>query len=213
MAALLIEIEDSPIEGIETGKHSFTYINDNGIRYMFHSGTSGADEPIELEGREERARNLVNIWITYANLPLIPYGEQYSEEYYAGVMYMLDREYHADTVEEYRDEAKRVFGIDILNDIYADDVMKIDEIVNLNLYTERHYQNILSPRDVIDSSDSHVVMQFYADYGRTIPAYKVRYDLAFDVDDLVFRGSEKFDDTGKDIRQLYSGENEAEIAE
>ncbi|MBQ3183447.1 MAG: M56 family metallopeptidase [Clostridia bacterium] len=208
LASLLIEIEESPVYWIETGKHSFTYINNNGIRYMINSGTSAPEEPVEYEWPVNRTISIVDRWITYANEPLIPYGEQYNEKYYAGVMYILNSEYDASTLDDYRREAKRAFGIDILTDVYVDDSAILDELTELNLYTDRHSYEPYFPHWAIDSSDNYVVLQFYADYGGTVPAYKVRYNFALDGEDVVFRGSEKFDDTGRDIRQLYDMEYE-----
>ncbi len=212
IANLLIEIEDSPVDWIGPGKHSFTYINNNGIRYMINSGTSVSEEPVEYEWPVNRAISIVDSWITHANEVLIPSADQYSEKYYAGVMYILNSIYGTKTLDDYRREAKRVFGIDIFTDVYADDGAILDEIAELNLYSDGNSYKPYFPHETVDTGDSYVVLQFYADHGKTVPAYKVRYNFALDGEDVVFRGCEKFDDTGRDIRQLY-GENEAEIAE
>ncbi len=207
---LHVEITDSAVERIKPGFRGFYCHELEDATYMYYAEL----EPHNTKSEEEEcACTLIDLWITYANEPLIPYGEQYSDEYYPGVMYMLNRKYHAESLEEYRNEAKRVFGIDILNDIYTDKDKKLEEIINLNLYTERHYYSPQFPHRAIECGDDYVIVEFFADYGYTVPAYKVRYDFVREGEDILFSGSEKLDDTGRDIRQLYSTENEAEIAE
>ena len=212
--SLLVEIEHSPVDWIKPGKRAFTYINDSakGIRYMIDGGVTVTQEPVEYEWPVNEAIRFVDRWITYANEPLIPYGDQYSEEQYAGVMYILNIDYYAKSLEDYRREAERVFGIDLFTDVYADDGAVLDEIEELNFYTNGNSYKPYFPHETVDTGYSYVVLQFYADHGKTVPAYKIRYNFALDDERIVSRGCEKFDDTGRDIRQLYS-ENEVEIAE
>ena len=205
--SLYIRITKSEMADITPGIYSFGYIENDGVGYIQHSERID-EEYTEVEGRANEASSFVESWITHANDPIIPYGEQYNDGYFAGVLHLLKSKYEARTLDDYRREAKRVFGIDILTDVYADEQVQMDNIETINLYTSTHYYSPYFPRKTLQYGEKEMIVQFYADYGSTIPAYKVRYKFTLDGDDLVFRGCEKFDDTGRDIRQLYYMEYE-----
>ena len=114
---------------------------------------------------------------------------------------MLRYGYHAKSIEEFSQLAKTVFGVEL--DLSGYTLGKLyDGIERYGYREEKSYQY-----SEVEFGDGYVVIQFYADYGLTIPAYKIRYnyheiemtDGGRTFEEHVFDGPAlKYDDTGRE---------------
>ncbi len=212
-------VTESQVFHLEKGFHTFTV--NSSVAGATEAGTecnriSIIHECVECLCPEleytsyAKTKNMASQWISFSDRPVVPLGDKYSDEYFNDVVKYIHNIYNANTVSEYRDYAKKCFGIDILNENYTDKEAEDIEAQLWDIYCENSPSHYI-PRDLVDAGEGYVTYQFYADEGNFIPAYKVKYEFIEEGDYLYFKDCTVLDDTGRDISQLYATENEAEI--
>lgn len=191
---LYVDIKESGIEGIEPGIHLFGCGVKDNVRYIYHSCPNHYfDHVIDHPASD---------WMNWSGEVMLPQKDNYTEDQLWGMICVVRYSCIPESVEKYEEYIEMMFGI----------------TVDLSSYTKEELDDRIENRDYEDradyvwkeieyEADSYVVLQFYADYGETIPAYKVRYNFSqtliesysrpFNV--YIFDGpSIKYDDTGRE---------------
>ncbi len=192
---LYVDIKESGIEGIEPGIHLFgCAVKDNNVRYIYHNCTghyfdSAIDHP-------------ASDWMNWSGEVMLPQNDNYTDNQLWGMICVVRYSCIPESVEKYEEYIEMMFGITVDLSSYTKEELD-DRIENWGYKDRADYEW----EEIEYKEDSYVVLQFYADYGRTIPAYKVRYNFCETMTEsysrphnvYIFDGpSVKYDITGKE---------------
>ena len=138
-------------------------------------------------------------WVLFSNSTIVPMGEAYTDEYFTDVVRYLHFIYNTNTVDEYRNYAKKCFGIDILTESYTDKEAEDKTAELWDIYCDASYSNKnYVPCYTVDAGENFITLEFYADHGCLIPAYKVKYEFTKEDEYLYFKSSTVLEDTGRE---------------
>ncbi len=198
-AVLYVDIIKSGIDGIEPGIHEFAcgiMRNLEGQRYIYHICEHGS-----VTTDDYSYTGLVDNLMYMSHRIDVPYGDNYKESDLWGVLSLLYYQYTVYSPEDMTSKAKEVFGIELDLSSYTSESIK-EGVQNFGYKKSKIYRY-----RKLELADDHMTLVFYADYGCTVPAFKMKYPIRTQpsqnpnvtVRDMFFDGpSVKYDDTGKE---------------
>ncbi len=202
-------VTESLAYNVDKGFHTFG-ITDSGVGHSCVGCLASEIENYYPAMAEKMAEN----WVIFSNSPVVPMGDAYTDEHFTDVVRYLHFIYNANTVDEYRNYAKKCFGIDILNDTYTDKESEDKKAELWNIYCDDKYAyDGVVVTDIVDAGEDFITLQFYADGGCFIPAYKVKYEFVQEGDDFFFKNCTVLEDTGREAYGAKRIHEENEIAE
>ncbi|MBR6514658.1 MAG: M56 family metallopeptidase [Clostridia bacterium] len=191
---LYVDIKESGIEGIEPGIHLFGCGVKDNVRYIYHSCPNHYfDHVIDHPASD---------WMNWSGEVMLPQNDGYTDIELWGMICVVRYSCIPESVEKYEEYIKMMFGVSV--DLRSYTKEELDDRIENWGYKDRAEYNWA---EIEYKEDNYVVLQFYADYGNTIPAYKVRYNFSqtliesysrpFNV--YIFDGpSIKYDETGRE---------------
>lgn len=161
-----------------------------------------------------QTEKMTDNWVLFSNSAIVPMGEAYTDEYFTDVVRYLHFIYNVNTVDEYRNYAKKCFGIDILTESYTDKEAEDKRAELWDIYCDSSYSyQTYVPRFIVDAGEDFITLEFYADQGCLIPAYKVKYEFTKEDECLYFKSSTVLEDTGREAYGAKRIHEEYEIAD
>ena len=187
-------VTESMVYNVDEGLHTFT-VSDTGVGHSCVGCPAVTNNVYYPPMVEKMADN----WVIFSNSPVVPMGDAYTDGYFTDVVRYIHFIYNANTVDEYRAYAKKCFGIDILNEEYTDKEAqdKKDELWDIYCDDKYDYEGVVVT-DIVDGGEDFITLQFYADGGCLIPAYKVKYEFTEEGDRYYFKNCSIIDDTGRE---------------
>lgn len=161
---LYVDIKESGIEGIEPGIHLFgCYVKDN-VRYIYHNCTGhyfdhSTDHP-------------ASDWMNWSGEVMLPQKDNYTDNQLWGMICVVRYSCIPESVEKYEEYIEMMFGITV--DLSSYTMEELDDRIENWGYKDRP-DYVREEIEYVE--DCYVVLQFYADHGKTVPAYKVRYNF------------------------------------
>ncbi len=193
---LYVDVKKSGIDGISPGVHKFgcgIMRNLDGQRYIYHNCGHYYNYSIDHPASD---------WMNWSGNIMLPDKDNYTDTELWGMVCVVRYSCIPESVEKYEEYIKMIFDVSV--DLSSYTMEQLDDKIENWGYKDRPDYSY----EIIEAyEDSYVTLQFYADYGKTIPVYKVRYDFhetktesySRPHDVYVFDGpSFKYDDTGKD---------------
>lgn len=191
---LYVDIKESGIEGVEPGIHLFGCAVKDSVRYIYHNCTDHYfDHSIDHPASD---------WMNWSGEIMLPQKDNYTDDQLWGMICVVRYSCIPESVEKYEEYIKMMFGITVDLGSYTKEELD-DRIENWGYKDRADYVW----EEIEYEEDSYVVLQFYADYGQTIPAYKVRYNFSETMTEsysrpynvYIFDGpAVKDDDTGRE---------------
>ncbi|MBQ4560833.1 MAG: hypothetical protein IJA55_00700 [Clostridia bacterium] len=187
-------VTESLAYNVDKGFHTFA-IDNTGVSHSCVECLYPEVEYYDTIQTEKMAEN----WVLFSNSTIVPMGEAYTDEYFTDVVRYLHFIYNANTVDEYRNYAKKCFGIDILTESYTDKEAEDKTAELWDIYCDASYSNKnYVPCYTVDAGEDFITLEFYADHGCLIPAYKVKYEFTKEDEYLYFKSSTVLEDTGRE---------------
>ena len=198
-AVLYVDIIKSGIDGIEPGIHRFAcgiMRNLEGQRYIYHICEHGS-----VTTDDYGNIGLITGLMNFSHRIDVPYGDNYKDSDLWSVLSLLYYEFRVYSPEDMTDKAKEVFGIELDLSSYTSESIK-EGVQNFGYKKSKTYLY----RE-LELADDHITLVFYADYGCTVPAFKMKYPIRTQpsknpnvlIRDMFFDGpSIKYDETGKE---------------